>query len=64
LVIAALSARLGIGRIVEATVRMAGRVGGASPGRKVLTLVHAMVAGASLCVPRMSSIACELDFDG
>jgi hypothetical protein len=47
LVIAALSARLGIGRIVEATVRMAGRVGGASPGRKVLTLVHAIVAGAS-----------------
>jgi hypothetical protein len=47
LVVAALSARLGIGRIVEATVGMAGRVGGASPGRKVLTLVHAIVAGAS-----------------
>ncbi len=26
---------------------MAGLVGGAGPGRKVLTLVHAMVAGAS-----------------
>lgn len=47
LVVAALSARLGIGRIVEATVRMAGLVGGASPGRKMLTLVHAIVAGAN-----------------
>jgi hypothetical protein len=46
-VVATLSARLGIGRIVEATVRMAGVVGGANPGRKVLTLVHAIVAGAS-----------------
>ena len=45
--VATLSARLGIGLIVEATVRMAGLVGGASPGRKVLTLVHAIVAGAS-----------------
>lgn len=45
--VATLSARLGIGAIVEATVRMAGLVGGASPGRKVLTLVHAIVAGAS-----------------
>lgn len=47
LLVATLSARLGIGRIVEATVRMAGLVGGARPGRKVLTLVHAIVAGAS-----------------
>jgi Transposase DDE domain group 1 len=47
LVVATLSARLGIGRIVNATVRMAGLVGGAHPGRKVLTLVHAIVAGAS-----------------
>ena len=28
-------------------VRLVGRVGGAWPGRKVLTLVHAMIAGAS-----------------
>lgn len=47
LVVATLSARLGIGRIVNATVRMAGLVGGAHSGRKVLTLVHAIVAGAS-----------------
>jgi hypothetical protein len=45
--VATLSARLGIGRAVDATVRMAGLVGGAHPGRKVLTLVHAIVAGAS-----------------
>jgi hypothetical protein len=47
LVVATLSARLGIGRIVNSTVRMAGLVGGAHPGRKVLTLVHAMAAGGS-----------------
>jgi Transposase DDE domain group 1 len=47
LVVATLAARLGIGRLVDATVRMAGLVGGARPGRKVLTLVHAIVAGAS-----------------
>jgi hypothetical protein len=46
-VVATLSARLGIGALVDATVRMAGLVGGARPGRKVLTLVHAIVAGAS-----------------
>lgn len=44
---ATLSARLGIGAIVEDTVRMAGIVGGSRPGRKVLSLVHAIVAGAT-----------------
>jgi hypothetical protein len=47
LLVATLAARLGVGRIVEQTVRMAGLVGGAGPGRKVLTLVHAIAAGAS-----------------
>ena len=47
LLVATLAARLGVGRIVEQTLRMAGLVGGARPGRKVLTLVHAMAAGAS-----------------
>ncbi len=46
-VVATLSARLGIGQLVEAALGMAGLVGGARPGRKVLTLVHAIVAGAS-----------------
>ena len=32
--------------LIDATVRLVGRVGGARPGRKVLTLVHAMIAGA------------------
>ena len=47
LLVATLSARLGVGALVDAAVRMAGLVGGARPGRKVLTLVHAIVAGAS-----------------
>lgn len=47
LLVATLAARLGVGRIVEQTVRMTGLVGGARPGRKVLTLVHAIAAGAS-----------------
>ena len=47
LLVATLVGRLGLERLVNATVRLSGRVGGASPGRKVLTLVHAMVAGGS-----------------
>ena len=39
--------RLGLEALIDATVRLIGRVGGARPGRKVLTLVHAMIAGAS-----------------
>jgi hypothetical protein len=44
---ATLVVRLELERLVNAFVRLGGRVGGASPGRKVLTLVHAMVAGGS-----------------
>jgi hypothetical protein len=47
LLVATLVSRLGLERLINATVCFSGRVGGASPGRKVLTLVHAMVAGAS-----------------
>jgi len=47
LLVATLAARLGIERLVNARVRFSGRVGGAQPGRKVLTLVHAICAGAS-----------------
>jgi hypothetical protein len=39
--------RLELERLVNQVVRLAGRVGGSRPGRKVLTLVHAMVAGGS-----------------
>jgi len=45
--IATLAARLGVERLVNDTVRLRGRVGGALPGREVLTLVHAICAGAS-----------------
>ena len=47
LLVATLSQRLGLEQLVNATVRLAGRVGGARPGRKVLTLVPAMCASAS-----------------
>ena len=47
ILLATVTARLGLERLIDATVRMGGRVGGARPGRKVLTLVHAMAAGAS-----------------
>ena len=47
LFVATLTARLGLEALIDATVRLVGRVGGARPGRKVLTLVHAMIVGAS-----------------
>ena len=39
--------RLGLEELVDGTVRLGGRVGGARPGRKVLTVVAAMLVGAS-----------------
>jgi hypothetical protein len=47
LLVSTLVVRLGIEGLVNTTLRLTGRVGGALPGRKVLTLVHAIVAGAS-----------------
>ena len=47
LLVATLARRLGIGALVNAMVKIPSGRGGFSPGRKVLTLVHAMVAGAS-----------------
>ena len=47
LLVGTLVLRLELERLVNATVCLSGRVGGARPGRKVLTLVHAMVAGAN-----------------
>src|ERR671911_692058 len=44
---ARLMARLGLEALVNVTVRLVGRVGGASPGRKILTLVAAILAGGS-----------------
>ncbi len=47
LLVATLVLRLGLERLINATVHLSGRVGGALPGRKVLTLVHSMAAGGS-----------------
>jgi hypothetical protein len=41
-----LGRRLGIEALVDAAVRLGSRPGAARPGRKVLTLVHAMLLGA------------------
>lgn len=47
LVAATLMSRLGLEALVDEVVRLDGRVGGANPGRKVLTLVSAMLVGGS-----------------
>ena len=47
LLVATLTQRLGLEALVNATVRLVGRIGGARPGRKILTLVHSMIAGGS-----------------
>jgi hypothetical protein len=44
---ATLMLRLGLEQLVNETVRLVGRVGGSRPGRKVLTLVAAILTGAS-----------------
>ena len=44
---ATLMLRLGLESLIDATVRLVGRVGGARPGRKVLTLVATILAGGS-----------------
>jgi len=47
LLTATLADRLGLETMIDATVKLAGRTGGARPGRKVLTLTHAMIAGGT-----------------
>jgi hypothetical protein len=47
LLVATLVIRLRLERLINDMVDLSGRVGGALPGRKVLTLVHAIVAGGS-----------------
>jgi hypothetical protein len=47
LLVGTLVVRLGIEDLVNSMVRLVGRVGGSRPGRKVLTLVHAMIIGGS-----------------
>ncbi len=47
LLVATLVRKLGLEDLCNATIRLTGRTGGFAPGRKILTLVHAMVAGAT-----------------
>jgi len=47
LLIATVVNKLGLEALCNATIRLRGRTGGFQPGRKILTLVHAMVAGAT-----------------
>ena len=47
LLVGTLVARLGLEAVIDRLVHLGARVGGANPGRKVLTLVHALVAGAN-----------------
>jgi hypothetical protein len=47
ILVSTLVCRLDLEALVNSTVRLVGRVGGAMPGRKVLTLVHSIVAGGS-----------------
>jgi hypothetical protein len=44
---ATLMVRLGLESLVNQTLRLAGRVGGARPGRKVLTLICSILVGAT-----------------
>ncbi len=44
---ATLVERLGVEVLIDTTVNLLGRVGGASPGRKVLTVMNTMLAGGS-----------------
>src|SRR5471030_901998 len=46
LLAAVLAERLGIEALVDRSVDLGGRAGAANPGRKVMTLVSAMVLGA------------------
>ena len=46
ILVATLSKRLGIEKLVDRTVCLGQRAGAARPGRKVLTLIHAIAAGA------------------
>ena len=47
LLVATLASKLGLSRIISDKVDLSGRTGGANPANKSLTLIHAMVAGAS-----------------
>ncbi len=47
ILVSTMSESLRLEELMEEKVSLSGRVGGANPGRKLLTLIHAMTAGAS-----------------
>ncbi len=47
LLVSTLASKLGLDALISERVNLTGRVGGANPASKSLTLIHAMVAGAS-----------------
>ncbi|MHB1904884.1 MAG: hypothetical protein ACYCTG_12490 [Ferrimicrobium sp.] len=47
LLVSTLASKLGLADVIADKVDLTGRVGGANPASKSLTLIHAMVAGAS-----------------
>ena len=47
LLTATVADRLGLEALIDSTVKLGARVGGARPGRKVLTLTHSMIAGGT-----------------
>ncbi len=47
LLVSTLASKLGLAGVIADKVDLTGRVGGANPASKSLTLIHAMVAGAS-----------------
>ena len=47
LLVATLVRRLGLEQLINERLDLVGRVGGALPGRKICTLIHAIIAGAS-----------------
>jgi hypothetical protein len=49
---ATLMVKLGLEALVDDMVRLVDRVGGARPGRKVLTLIASILVGGSLEQPR------------
>jgi Transposase DDE domain group 1 len=54
---ATLAERLGVEQVTDQVVDLGGRTGAAHPGRKLLTLVHAMIAGGD-CIDDVELLRC------
>jgi hypothetical protein len=55
--VAMLASRLGVGVLADRFVRLGGVAGAANPGRKILTLIYAMVLGAD-CIDDCQILRC------